>query len=114
MTQPPESRGLVYQGKPLSAGLDEVWSLDSGVGPEAGKAVRQVGTNAVPYLFKLALCRNSSSKAKVWAVLPEKWLVIRLFRRKRRSVVVGVGRILHGLVISLKCAVARLHLLRRL
>src|ERR1700722_18165926 len=64
-----------YQGKQLSAWLYEVWYLDGGVDPEAEKAVRQIGTNAIPYLLKLATIRDSALKTKVSAVLPEKWLV---------------------------------------
>jgi HEAT repeat protein len=75
MTRQTESSGLVYQGKPLSAWLDEVWHLDGGVDPEAEKAVRQIGTNAIPYLLKLATTRDSTLKTKVSAVLPEKWFV---------------------------------------
>jgi len=73
--QPPHSRGLSYQGKPLSVWLDEAWYLDGGVDPSAEKAVRQVGTNAIPYLLKLTAWRDSSLKAKVCAALPEKWFV---------------------------------------
>lgn len=64
-----------YQGRRLNAWLYEVWYLDGGVDPEAEKAVRQIGTNAIPYLLELATTRDSTLKAKVSAALPEKWLV---------------------------------------
>ncbi|EEF57889.1 HEAT domain containing protein [Pedosphaera parvula Ellin514] len=64
-----------YQGRYLSDWLEEVWYLDGGVDPEAEKAVRQIGTNAIPYLLKLAITRDSALKAKVTAILPEKWFV---------------------------------------
>jgi hypothetical protein len=73
--QPPYSKGLTYQGKPLSGWLDEVWYLDGGVDPEAEKAVRQIGTNAIPYLLELASWRDSSLKAKICDALPENWFV---------------------------------------
>src|SRR5277367_5744178 len=64
-----------YQGRRLNAWLYEVWYLDGGVDPEAEKAVRQIGTNAIPYLLELATTRDSALKTKVTAILPEKWFV---------------------------------------
>jgi HEAT repeat protein len=75
MMRPTASPELFYQGRRLSAWLDEVWYLDGGVDPEADKAVRQIGTNAIPYLLELAATRDSALKAEASRVLPEKWFV---------------------------------------
>ena len=73
MKRPAESPGLMYQGKPLSAWLDEVWYRDAGVDPEAEKAVQHIGTPAIPYLLTLATTKDSAVKATVSGLLPKKW-----------------------------------------
>lgn len=73
MLRPAESAGLMYQGKPLSAWLDEVWYRDAGVDPEAEKAVQHIGAPAIPYLLTLATTKDSAVKASISGLLPQKW-----------------------------------------
>jgi hypothetical protein len=71
--RPPESPDLMYQGKRLSAWLDEVWYRDAGVDPEAEKAVQHIGTQAIPYLLSLATTKDSAFKANVNGLLSQRW-----------------------------------------
>jgi len=73
MMRPTESPDLVYQGKRLSAWLDEAWHRDAGVDAEAEHAVRQIGPQAIPYLLKLATTKDSAFKSKVSGLLPQRW-----------------------------------------
>jgi HEAT repeat protein len=72
----------VYQGKPLSAWLEQYYAADrSDVYPangraslEAKSAISQIGTNCLPTLLRLISTRDSPLTKQLLAHLPKPWL----------------------------------------
>jgi HEAT repeat protein len=96
-TSPRASPELFYQGKHLSAWLDPAEYHEGGVDPEAERAVRQIGTNAIPFLLKLAAARDSPLKARVCARVPDGWLDSSVGRLERHAMSLEAGN--HEIVL---------------
>jgi hypothetical protein len=64
----------VYDGKPLSAWAQQYgsnhWTANRAAADEAEFAVRQIGTEGIPFLLDLTRTRESSLQKKLRAVLP--------------------------------------------
>jgi HEAT repeat protein len=76
----PREREPIYRGKPLSAWLEGFGPNASGIsnGPEreqAEKAVRSIGTNAFPTLFRMLLATDSSATIKVIKLAQKQHLI---------------------------------------
>ena len=72
------SREPVYQGKPLTAWLEQFstnhFTHRGGVADkQAEEAIRQIGTNALPLLLKLITSKDSPFKKRMEAILPKRW-----------------------------------------
>jgi HEAT repeat protein len=73
------SQEPAYNGKTLSAWAEQYGSnFWAGVNDEAARkeaeiAIRQIGTNAIPYLLDLIRVRDSVVKKKLGAVIPWTW-----------------------------------------
>lgn len=68
----------VYNGKPLSAWAQQYGSNHWGganraADKEAEIAIRQIGTNAIPFLLDLIRVRDSALKRKLRPLIPRTW-----------------------------------------
>jgi HEAT repeat protein len=67
----------VHNGKPLIAWAQQYgsnnWTANRAAAEEAQVAIRQIGTNSIPFLLRLMESRESSLKKRFRQVLPRKW-----------------------------------------
>jgi hypothetical protein len=67
----------VFNGKPLTAWAQQYgsnnWTRRKDLALEAEVAVRQIGTNAIPFLLDLMRARDSDLKKRLRKHLPQKW-----------------------------------------
>src|SRR5438445_7206575 len=88
-------REPLYQGKPLSACLDQCVAsgLVNSLSPsclEAKDAIRQIGTNGLPLLLRLISTRDSPLTKQLMAHLPKPWLMrLQLQRRAWHAHLLG-------------------------
>src|SRR5687767_14445402 len=71
-------REPTYQGKPLSEWAQQYGSNHWGganraVAQEAELAIRQIGTNGIPFLLDLIRTRDPVLKKKLRTVVPQRW-----------------------------------------
>ncbi|MDB6122230.1 MAG: repeat protein [Pedosphaera sp.] len=70
-------REPVYQGKSLTAWCDQYgsnhWSANQTIGKEAETAIRNIGTNALPFLMKMMSAQESALKIKLLTHIPKSW-----------------------------------------
>jgi hypothetical protein len=72
-------REPVYQAKPLSSWLQQYgtnhWaSRNTALDIQAENAIRQIGTNATPFLLKMMAATESPVRVKILTNLPKSWL----------------------------------------
>ena len=92
-----------YKGKPLSAWAEQYGSnhwtggtaTSRAASQEAEFAVRQIGTNGIPFLLKLMRARDSALKKKLRTIVPQTWRQTKLRLRDRSGEIRRVGA--HGL-----------------
>jgi hypothetical protein len=63
----------VYNGKPLSEWVHQCWNTNRAAAEDAVAAIRQIGTNGIPFFLNLMEARELPLKKKLRQVLPGKW-----------------------------------------
>src|ERR1700722_4378595 len=63
-----------YQGKPLSAWLQE-YRVDRMGSPDADEAVRHIGTNAIPALLQMLRASDSPLKTKCIELFDQQYFI---------------------------------------